>query len=57
MEMQLLIIDRVSRNVADLGADKVLDVPMFSQGGDDAFLDGPPAGAADGDTHLVMAPG
>jgi len=33
-----------------------LDVPVFAEGGNDSFLDGPPTCAADGNTHLVVAP-
>lgn len=37
------------------GTNKMLNMPLFAQGVDHAALDGPAAGSADGDAHLVVA--
>jgi len=50
-----LIMPVAKEGFLALGADKVFHTPVFAQSRDHSVLDGPPAGSADGDPHLVMA--
>ena len=51
-----LVVPVTQERFLTLGADKVLDTPVLAQSGDDPALYGSPAGATDGDAHLVVAP-
>ena len=51
-----LIVPGTQERFLTLGADKVLHTPVLPQGGDDPALYGSPAGATDGDAHLVVTP-
>jgi len=51
-----LVVPVTQERFLTLGADKVLHTPVLPQGGDDPALYGSPAGATDGDAHLVVTP-
>lgn len=51
----LLVMTMAQEGLLAFGTDKVLHVPVFPQGGNDALLNGSPAGTTDGDAHLVVA--
>jgi len=51
-----LVVAVAQEGFLALGTDEVLDAPVLAQRGDHSALDGPPAGSADGDAHLVVAP-
>lgn len=54
-EAAFLVVPMAQERLLALGANEVLDVPVLAERGDDALLDGPAAGAADRDAHLVVA--
>ena len=49
-----LVVPVAKEGLLALGADKVLDTPVLAQGRHHPALDGPPAGATDGDAHPVV---
>jgi len=51
-----LVVSVPQERFLALGADEVLDTPVLAQGGHHPALDGSPAGAADWNPHLVVAP-
>lgn len=50
----LLVVTMAQEGLFTLGANEVLDMPMFAEGRDHTLLDGPMASTTNGNAHLVV---